>query len=232
MSYVLGIETATPVLSAAVVGKTGLLSEQSVLGERLHSVRLIPLIHDLLVGCGITLRDLIGIAVSIGPGSFTGLRIGLITAKTLAQIFGLPVVGVSTLLALAAPFLTGGIPVCPVLTSRRREVYAAVYQGNGQDVKILVPPFASSPPGIPKRLAPFGRVILTGEGAWAFRTELQAIFPDKAVLAPEIYNYPRGAVVAALGLKDLTTGRGTDALSLVPEYVRPPAITGGVQGEG
>lgn len=232
MSCVLGINTATAVLSAAVVGKDGLIAEQSALGERLHSVRLIPFIQDLLVEAGIALRALTGIAVSIGPGSFTGLRLGLITAKTLAQVLDLPVVGVPTLLALAAPLLTGGIPVCAVLTSRRGEVYAAVYQANGSDTKTLVPPFASPPSGISERLAPFGRVVLTGEGAWAFRAEFQEIIRTKAVLAPEIYNHPRGAVVAGLGLKELAAGRGTGALALAPEYLRPPAITGGVRCEG
>ncbi|MEW6447134.1 MAG: tRNA (adenosine(37)-N6)-threonylcarbamoyltransferase complex dimerization subunit type 1 TsaB [Bacillota bacterium] len=232
MSCVLGIDTATAVLSMAVVGKDGLLAEQSALGERLHSVRLIPLIQDLLAGAGITLRELDGIAVSIGPGSFTGLRLGLITAKTLAQVLGLPVVGIPTLLALAAPLATGGVPVCPVLTSRRDEVYAAVYRANGQDIEAVVSPFASPPSGVSERLASFRRIILTGEGAWAFRDHFREILQNKAVLVPGIYSHPRGAVVADLGLKELTAGRGTDAFSLIPEYLRPPAVTGGFRREG
>ncbi|HIE12901.1 MAG TPA: tRNA (adenosine(37)-N6)-threonylcarbamoyltransferase complex dimerization subunit type 1 TsaB [Desulfotomaculum sp.] len=232
MSYVLGIDTATAVLGVAVVGKDGLLAERSTLGERLHSVRLIPFIQDLLVEAGIALRDLTGIAVSIGPGSFTGLRLGLTAAKTLAQALDLPVVGVPTLLALAAPLLPGGIPVCPVLTSRRSEAYAAVYQQNGQGVKTAVMPFAAPPSGVSARLTPFRRVILAGEGAWTFRAELKEMLQGKAVFTPKIFSHPRGAVVADLGLKELAAGGGADPFSLVPEYLRPPAITGGTPCEG
>lgn len=232
MFCVLGIDTATAVLSVAVAGKDGLLAERSALGERLHSVRLIPFIQNLLVEAGLTLRDLTGIAVSVGPGSFTGLRLGLTAAKTLAQVLHLPVVGVPTLLALAAPLLPGGIPVCPVLTSRRGEAYAAVYQANGQDIKTVVTPFAAPPSGISARLLPLREIILAGEGAWAFRAEFEEMLQGKAVFAPKIFSHPRAAVVADFGLKELAAGRGADPFSLVPEYLRPPAITGGTPCEG
>lgn len=226
MTCVLGIETATPFLSVAVATAEGLLAERSVLGARLHSVRLVPFIQETLVEAGVGLSDLSGIAVSSGPGSFTGLRLGMITAKTLAQVLQIPVVGIPTLLALAAPFLPGETAVCAVLTSRREEVYAAVYRSTRDGAQPLVPAFAASPAAVAERLKPFDRVVLTGEGAWAWKDTFHGVLGSGVVFAPKVLQYPRGAVVAALGLAKLGSGGVFDPLMLRPEYLRPPAVTG------
>ncbi|MDI6632417.1 MAG: tRNA (adenosine(37)-N6)-threonylcarbamoyltransferase complex dimerization subunit type 1 TsaB [Bacillota bacterium] len=232
MTCVLGIETATPFLSVAVAAAEGLLAERSVLGARLHSVRLVPFIRETLAEAGVGLSDLSGIAVSSGPGSFTGLRLGMITAKTLAQVLQIPVVGIPTLLALAAPLLPGETAVCAVLTSRREEVYAAVYGSTQNGARPLVPAFAASPAAVAERLKPFDRMVLTGEGAWAWKETFHEVLGSGVVFAPKVLQYPRGAVVAALGLSELGSGGGIDPLTLRPEYLRLPAVTGGSGKDG
>jgi tRNA threonylcarbamoyladenosine biosynthesis protein TsaB len=142
-------------------------------------------------------------------------------------VLQIPVVGIPTLLALAAPLLPGEMPVCAVLTSRREEVYAAVYGSTRDGARPLVPAFAASPAAAAERLKPFDRMVLTGEGAWAWKDTFHEVLGSGAVFAPKVLQYPRGAVVAALGLAKLGSGGVSDPLMLRPEYLRPPAVTGG-----
>lgn len=227
----LGIETATDVLSVGIVMDDRFVAERSVSGKKLHSVRLIPFIKNVLTDAALTLEDLDGIAVSSGPGSFTGIRLGVATARTLAQVLDLPVVGISTLLALAAPLLTGGIPVCAVIVSRRDEVYAGVYQAAGGVPSAVVPAFAAAPADAAHRLESFHKVILAGEGAHAFRKTFEDTLGSRSLFAPEAA-HPQGAVIAGLGLKELTSAGGAGYSVLLPEYLRPPAITGGSYPDG
>lgn len=227
MPWVLGIETATDLLSIGIATENGVAAERSVRGRRLHSVRLLPFIKDLLVDSGISVKNLSGIGVSTGPGSFTGLRLGLITAKTLAEVLHIPVVGISTLLVMATPLLPGALPVCPILTSRKEEVYAAVYQADGEKVETMIPPFAASPPKVLEKLNTFSKVIVVGEGKQFLRKDRTFPLDNAIVLAPDFLDYPQGSVVAALALKEMAARRPADHLRLKPEYLRPPAITGG-----
>ena len=115
--YVLGIEAATPVASVAVAGQGGILAERMVLNRRTHSVNLLPMLKAVLEEAEIDKSQLTGIAVSSGPGSFTGLRIGMSTAKALAWVWRLQVVGISTLQSLAYP-LSGGEDWLSILNAR------------------------------------------------------------------------------------------------------------------
>ncbi|HSR10897.1 MAG TPA: tRNA (adenosine(37)-N6)-threonylcarbamoyltransferase complex dimerization subunit type 1 TsaB, partial [Thermodesulfobacteriota bacterium] len=134
---VLALETATLAGSVALVdagdGETGrrIIGENTLSNPETHSARLMPGIDRLLKEASLTIRDIGGIAVSIGPGSFTGLRIGVATAKGLAYALGIPVAGVPTLDALAATRPFSPDPVCPVLDARKKEVYAALFRCNG-----------------------------------------------------------------------------------------------------
>ncbi|MEW6172670.1 MAG: tRNA (adenosine(37)-N6)-threonylcarbamoyltransferase complex dimerization subunit type 1 TsaB [Bacillota bacterium] len=227
MSCILGIETATDVLSVGLVNDHKFLAEISVFGKKLHSVRLMPIIKDVLNDAGVTLKNLSGIAVSTGPGSFTGIRLGVATGRTLAQVLKLPAVGIPTTLALATPLLASGVAVCPVIVSRRDEVYAAVYQVTGEGLNIVMPVFAAPPAETASRLKSFEKIILAGDGAYSFRKIYKDILGDRLLFAPEAFAHPQGAVIAELGLKEIEAGRSTDCFALRPEYLRPPAITGG-----
>jgi len=208
---VLAVETST------LSGGAALLDER-VVGEYMldvrvtHSERLMTAIDQLLGDAGWTVRDLEGIAVTVGPGSFTGLRVGLSTVKGLALALAIPVAAVPTLDAMAAMLPYAALPVCPVLDARKREVYASLYRWDGLGMRRQWDYLAISPDDLARRLDE--PVIVVGEGAhaidspWARRVE-----PPRRGPAP--------AVVGALGRTRLALGDTVAAADLVPIYLRP-----------
>lgn len=219
--YVLGIESATPVAAVAVAGKDGILAERMVLNKRTHSVNLLPMIKAVLDDAEVSRSNLAGIAVSGGPGSFTGLRIGMSTAKTLAQVWGLPVAGISTLETLAHGLAGHGRLVCPVLNARKNEVYTAVYDFTGSVPVPLVRPRAARMEELIDLLAGLQRpVTFLGDGVPVYKSRLEAGLPRLAAFAPLAASYPRGAAVAELGLIAFAAGRGSNPMHLQPEYIR------------
>lgn len=220
--YVLGIESATPVASVAVAGQGGILAERMVLNRRTHSVNLLPMLKAVLEESEIDRRKLSGIAVSGGPGSFTGLRIGMSTAKALAWVWGLPVVGIPTLTALAHPLAGGGGLVCPILNARKNELYTAIYDCQGETANCLEQPMAIGPLRLAEILMGFRRpVTLLGDGVPVYGSQLKDALGSMARFAPLAAGYPRGAAVAELGMAALREGRGIDPSALQPEYIRP-----------
>ncbi len=219
--YVLGIEAATPVAAVAVATKEKILAERMVNNRRTHSVNLLPMVKDTLADAGINKEHLTGIAVSSGPGSFTGLRIGMSTARTLAQVLRLPLVGVPTLDALAYPLSGHAKLVCPILNARKNEVYAALYHNTGTGQDCLVPARATGIHDLLELLEGYGeRVTFIGDGLAEYAVIIKAQMGERACLAPECASFPRGAAVAELGLRLLQTGAVFDPLTLLPYYVR------------
>lgn len=219
--YVLGIESATPVAAVAVAGDGGILAERMVFNKRTHSVNLLPMIEAVLEESEVGRHSLAGIAVSGGPGSFTGLRIGMSTAKALAQVWDIPVVGISTLETLAYPLAGHGNLICPILNARKNEVYTAVYDYAGPDLVCLGGPMAARPGELVEILLKFGRpVTFLGDGVPVYGSGLKAGLGELARFTPLATTFPRGAAVAELGLIALREGRGGDPMTLRPEYIR------------
>mgnify|MGYP005834148547 CR=1 FL=1 len=223
---VLGIEAATDVAGVAVVKEGFLLAERFVNNRHTHSVTILEMIKGALADARVLPRQLSGIAVSTGPGSFTGLRIGLATARTLAQVWKLPVAGVGTLEALAftAPAFPGLI--CPVINAKKNEVYAAVYRNQEEKEKrglfIVAGPEATDPAGLAERLRRFALpVFFTGDGALFWKPLFLQHLKELAVFAPPALSLPRGAAVAFLGWLKLAANEGCAPDLLFPLYLRP-----------
>lgn len=220
--YVLGIESATPVAGVAVAHRGRILAERMVNNRKTHSGHLLPMIRAVIEEACIRPGDIGGIAVSSGPGSFTGLRIGMSTAKTLAQVWRVPVVGVSTLDALAHPLAGLANLICPVLNARKNEVYTAVYDGLGGTVKNLTGPRALQPGDLAALLEQWASraVTLLGDGVEVYHERFIELLGNRVFFAPGAISLPRGAAVAEVGWTRLEKGEGVDPLSLLPEYVR------------
>lgn len=138
MAHILSIETATNVCSVALHQNAELLGHQELFVEKSHSRLLTVVIDELISHCGMSLKDLDAIAVSEGPGSYTGLRIGVSTAKGLCYSLGIPLLGVSTLEALlrsVQPFISNSSLLCPMIDARRMEVYCLLANEKGEVIE-------------------------------------------------------------------------------------------------
>lgn len=219
--FVLGIEAATPVAGAAVVEDGRILAERLVNNRRTHSINLLPMIKAVIEEAGITPKQIEAVAVSSGPGSFTGLRIGLTTAKTLAWVWQVPVVGVSTLEALALPLSPQGQMICPILNARKNEVYASVFRGSAGQPELLTGPLALGMQELVQILGQWeGPVTFLGDAVSEYKQEILDRIGDRAVFAPQSALLPRGAAVAELGYRKMTGGGGVPPLELQAEYIR------------
>ncbi len=222
--YVLGIESATPVAGVAVMHRERVLAERMVNNRRTHSGHLLPMIKAVIEEAGLSPADVGGIAVSSGPGSFTGIRIGMTTAKTLAQVWGVSIVGVNTLDALAHPLAGLANLICPVLNARKNEVYTAVYDGADGNLKILAGPVALNPWDLASLLRrwPDRGVVFLGDGVEEYGNSFVELLGVRVFFAPVAIRISKGSSVADLGRIKLERGEGADPLKLLPDYVRLP----------
>ena len=127
-SIILAIETSSLVSSVALVGSKKLFGELTIENQKHHSERLVPYIEHLLEMSEIQKGELSAIAVSTGPGSFTGLRIGMATAKAIAYVLKIPVIGISTLSGLSWNLFAEGALLCPMMDAQKGNVYSAMYE--------------------------------------------------------------------------------------------------------
>ena len=184
---------------------------------RSHTASLPALVDRVLADAGVTIGDVEGLAVSIGPGSFTGLRIGLALAKGIAFAGGLPLVGVPTLEALAhVADAAPGETICAALDARKREVYAALFVATEAAPRRVSTDVALAPEALAARLTP--PCVLVGDAGEVYGEVLGA----RATLRPFATHHPRGGVIARLGAARIAVGEGANPGPLEPTYVRAP----------
>lgn len=216
---ILAIDTSTVVSSVALAESDRLLAELTLQTRRTHSEHLMPHIADLLTKAEKGKSDIQAIAVSIGPGSFTGLRIGLATAKALAYALKLKIIGVPTLAALAHNCYAPGITLAPMLDAQKGNIYFALYQWRQDRLHEVSAPAVSSAESVGARLSTLETpVVVLGEGAIMFREAL-CIY-DNISLPPAHSVISRAGSVALLGLEGIRNGKSDDVESLEPLYIR------------
>ena len=217
---ILAIDTASSVSSVAVASEGKLQAEVTVEAGRTHSETLLSHIEGALSFAGVERSALTGIAVSIGPGSFTGLRIGLATAKAIAYGLGIPLVGVSTLAALALAVPVSDVHTLALMDAQKGNAYAGLYEwrdGSLHEVRpVRVAPLAEAIAEAADRGKP---VLLTGELAVKKRARLGNL-PDNVTLAPAHLLTARASHVAWLGIARLAAGERDDPMTLEPFYIR------------
>ncbi len=214
--------------TSTLTGAVALLDEDAVVGEcRLniavtHSERLLAAVDRLLATARWRLSDVTALAVAVGPGSFTGLRIGVSTVKSLAFATGKPLVGVPTLDAWAWTLPFAVYPVCPILDAKKGEVYAALYRtGAGRPDRIWEYR-ALTPEGLAAELSEGGHrpVVFLGDGVVPYAPILSRLLGADARVAPPSHRVPSAVTVAQLALLALARGEVVDPFSLVPLYIR------------
>jgi tRNA threonylcarbamoyladenosine biosynthesis protein TsaB len=219
---ILSIDTSTPCSSVALTAGTRkngeVLAMLSLTGKVSHSRRLLSAVEWIMRDSGIGWSEIAGIGISLGPGSFTGLRIGMATAKGLAAASGTVLFGVCTLDSLAAKCVTSRL-ICSLLDARKKEVYAAFYRCNHEGLTERV----SEPVVLaPAELATVidEPVLLVGDGARVYGEVLCAILKEHCQIASAVLHEPSAASLGMLAGELLKKGLVLDLAEGVPMYVR------------
>lgn len=225
----LAIETATDVCSVALLRDGNVAADAHLHRPRAHAKHLAPLIRNVAERGDLALPDLDAVAVSMGPGSYTGLRIGVSTAKGLAMGIDCTLVGVPTLEALAAsvtPYAQPGDVLCALLDARRDEVYAAAYQLDEEDsLHPFAPTDALTVEALPNWLDAFeGRLWLVGDGGLKALSRFEARGIAPFPLAPPLHP-PTAAWVARRALPRLEAGTAENVATFEPYYLKAFAGT-------
>ncbi|MEJ2695855.1 MAG: tRNA (adenosine(37)-N6)-threonylcarbamoyltransferase complex dimerization subunit type 1 TsaB [Candidatus Sulfobium sp.] len=216
---VLAVETSTMLGGVAITDEeTGLIVELRLNVKTTHSERLMTVIDHALVQSELTLEDIDSFSVAIGPGSFTGLRIGLSTVKGLAYSTGKPVTAVPTLGAFAWNFPCCEYPVCLMLDARKGEVYAAVFRWERNGFRQDIEDTSINPEELLKRLR--GTTLFAGEGALLYRDVIRSVMKERAVMAPLVGMVPSPANVAMMGLAKAARGEFVSVAETAPLYIR------------
>lgn len=216
---ILALETATLAGSIAIVDDSyGLISEVRVNLKIAHAERLMPSIQWLLDASRMVIDEIDALAVSIGPGSFTGLRIGLSTVKGLSYAAKKPIVPVQTLDAFARTLPYCSYMICPMFDARKSQVYAALYMWEKHECRKVMDEIAIELDTLLKNI--HRPVVFLGDGAKLYRQQILDTLGDRAVFAPESRMSPSASSVAEIALEKIRNGESADPVSLTPFYIR------------
>lgn len=214
---ILGIDTCCMAATAAVTDDNRLIAQTVINHKKTHSQKMMPQIEGMLDLAEIDIKEIDGFAVAVGPGSFTGVRIGVATIKALAQANNKPCVAISTLEGLANNnALFNGI-VCPILDARREQVYNSLFKDGLRlcDDRAL---------GIIELLDELknyeDKILFCGDGTLVFKDIIKETLGNKAVFAQRMQNLNLGASIAELGYNAIKNGDYISYNDLIPSYIR------------
>lgn len=213
----LGIETSNAPLSVAIVKDGQVLMEVVQNAKKTHSITAMPTIEQLFQSINLEPKDIDGIAVSEGPGSYTGVRIGVTIAKTLAWTLKKPLVGVSSLKVLASNGQFWNGIICPLIDARRQSVFAGGFRGND-----LTPVINEQHIGIDdllKELKKFNEPVLFIGDVKPFQNKIEEILGEKAFIAPPSMQLPKASKLIELAMNEQPI-EGTQVHTFVPKYYR------------
>lgn len=214
---ILAADTTTRSCSVAVVSGSGLLAEITLDNDQTHARHLMKMVDRVMEMAGITLNELDGLAVTRGPGSFTGLRIGLSSIKGLGRATGKPIVAVSSLEALASQIGPVPMTVFALIDAYRKEVYLAGYHYETDHLKRVVPEMVVAPEKIPAMVN--GPCVFVGNGSVIYRSLLVENLGAKACFTQDLNHTIRAGTVARIALPRLDVD-GCDAADIMPVYLR------------
>ncbi len=215
---ILGIETSTFSGSVSVCDEDAILCEYVFNTGPRHNEVLIPTIERLLSDCGLGKNDLDTVCVSVGPGSFTSLRIGVSTAKALCYSLGADLVGVPSLEILASNALWCGNSVCAITDAGRGEVFLSFHDPKSAE---MTPAEIATPESV--CASGKKKTVFVGSGALLHENLIRDALGERAVFLPANLNTPRASGCALLGRKKILSGQKDDPFTLTPFYLRRSA---------
>ncbi|MCI0469504.1 MAG: tRNA (adenosine(37)-N6)-threonylcarbamoyltransferase complex dimerization subunit type 1 TsaB [Nitrospirae bacterium] len=214
----LAIETSTMFGGLAVLDSGNLIAESRLNVRTTHSERLLPEIRYIMSQSGLSITDIDVFAISIGPGSFTGLRVGLSAVKGLVYPTDAKLVSVPTLEAFAWNIPFSAYPVCPLLDARKKEVYAGLFRWSDNGFIRVINEQAVSIDNLISKIKE--KTIFIGEGAMIYRENIQKGLGEMAIFAPPQAMSPSPSNVAFLGMIKALRGDFDDPVTLAPYYIR------------
>ncbi|MGA1825610.1 MAG: tRNA (adenosine(37)-N6)-threonylcarbamoyltransferase complex dimerization subunit type 1 TsaB [bacterium] len=218
----LAIDTSTWAGSVAIFSdQEGIIAEYTLVNTMTHSERLIVSIDLMLKQAHIKLNDIDVLAATVGPGSFTGLRIGVSTIKGLGYARQKKIACVSTLevLARALPFTTDII--CPVMDAKKKEVFTCLYKWEEGVLSSLIPESSMKPAALVLKIKEKNlRTLFIGNGLDLYGALIQDELQDLAIIAPAEYMHPRAALVASIACEHAKMGKLFNPADVVPRYLR------------
>lgn len=218
---VLAVDTSASVAAVAVMEDSRLLGEYIVNHKRTHSQKLMPMIDEIMNSLELKPGDIDIYAASVGPGSFTGLRIGVTTVKAMAYAAGKPVVSVPTLDALAYNIPVSDFLICPMMDARNRQVYTALYAWEKGRLKRLTE-YMGVPVeellGIIKQRD--GKIMFNGDAAPLYSSFFKNELGDRCRLAPAGHIFQRASSVAHAAIINASDGLTESCFEMIPFYLR------------
>lgn len=217
----LALDSSGLVASVAIVTEDIMLAEYTVNFKKTHSQTLLPMLEEIVKMVELDLTQVDAVAVTAGPGSFTGLRIGSATAKGLGLALKKPIVAIPTLDALAYNLCGTDKLVCPMLDARRNQVYTGLYEFDHNELKIIHEQTAVAMNVILEEINRLGKeVIFLGDGTAVYKEMIEAVVKVPYTYAPVHMNRQRAGAVGALGLQYLKRNQTQSATEHEPVYLR------------
>ncbi|MGH2733695.1 MAG: tRNA (adenosine(37)-N6)-threonylcarbamoyltransferase complex dimerization subunit type 1 TsaB [Actinomycetota bacterium] len=216
---VLGIETSTPQASVAIGSEQGIIGSCTISRGATHGEFLLPAVEFLLRHAGLTYRNLSAVAVGLGPGLFTGMRVGITTAKTLAQALSVPIVGITSLDLLAFDARYSPKLICPALDAKRGEVFFAFYRQVPGGVTRVTDYQVVSPEGLVAEIDGHrDDVLVIGNGGLLYRAKLEEA--ESIEFGTNSQAFPRSSALVDLALPRLFREDFDRVLDIEPMYMR------------
>lgn len=215
---VLGLDTSTIMTTCAVLDDDKLIGEYSLSQDMSHSEKLVPMVKELLDGLDLKVNDIDLFAVTTGPGSFTGLRIGAATIKAFAHITNSPVVGVSTLESLAYNLPYNKI-VVPMIDARRERVYTAIYSWDAQNLVAIMEPCILEVSSLIERLKDYDEIVVNGDGSIAFKDILMKELKEKVKFSTIGLKMCKASSLCELAKIKYLNGQRDNFFTLAPDYL-------------
>ena len=216
---ILALDTSTLMATCAIIDGDKILGEYSLNQDMSHSEKLVPMIKTILDGLSLGIKDIDLYGVSIGPGSFTGLRIGVATIKGFAHLFDKPLIGISTLEGLAFNLPYNNI-IVPMIDARRDRVYTGIYTWEDRKIKTIMEPDVVEITDLMNILDKYEKIIVNGEGSLVYKEIIKNSLGEKVQFSTISQNSCRASSIGELTLLKYIDGHRNDYYTLIPDYLR------------
>lgn len=218
---ILAIDSSSLVASVSLIDDTTIIAEYTINLKKTHSQTLLPMIDEIVSMTGIDKKEIEAIAVTDGPGSFTGLRIGAATAKGLAFALNIPIIGVSTIEAMAYNFNHCNKLICPIMDARRNQVYTGIYECQNEELTELLPPCAISVHELIDKIIQLKKaIIFIGDGIPVYQKHIDENLKVTHYFANNHLNRQKSSSLGTLGIKYFREGQFESADTFAPKYMR------------